>query len=247
MLYIHEIAMHKDHNIDDFKPPYNIDVSAKEEEQADHATPAHTTHLHACVDATHAIFEAFLALDINTVRALPTILFVRTSYAAVGMIKMYISFSNPKSKLSKVFNANDLKVEYYLERVSQGLQAAGEGGRCRSAAKFGQIMSMLRTWLQKKQEEDQKGGSKGPSWDGMLKADGLFKMPRMEVRAFALLLLTLGLTRISRRKRNKNNNLSRKVVWKCSARLRWTTPTVNSSRLPTTGSIRPIRTRWPTA
>lgn len=180
-LYMHEVAMHKDHNIDDFKPPYGIDAM-KEEDQADHATPAHIEHLDSCMKATHDIFDAFLAMDLDTVRALPTIIFVRTSYAAVGMIKMYISFSNPLSKLSKVFDKADLKVEYYMDRLVQSLQTAGDGDKCRSAAKFGQIIAMLRTWFQKKQEEDQKG-VKGPTWHGMLKGpNGPFNLGREKVK-----------------------------------------------------------------
>lgn len=159
--------MHNGHDVDTLQPPFELDV-LRDEKEADLATPEHIENLDHCMKATHKVFETFLAIDIDGIRALPTVMFVRTSYAAVGLIKMYLSFSVPGSKRSKVFNKNDLKVGDYLDRICTTLQSAGEGEKCRSAAKFGMILGLLREWFKKKQEEE-RTGTKPPAWQTVVR------------------------------------------------------------------------------
>lgn len=150
-LYMHEIAMHHNHNIDDFKPPYNITPLDGPSEPA-HVTPAHIDSLTICLSSIHSAFDAFLSMDVKVLRALPTLFFVRNSYAAVALIKMYSAVSAKGSKFGSIFSTADLKVEQYLDRLINRLTKTAEGGASRVAHKFSFIFGMLKNWHLKRVE-----------------------------------------------------------------------------------------------
>lgn len=157
-LYMHEIAMHHNHNIDDFKPPYNINP-IEGPPDPDSVTPAHIESLSACLQSIHAAFNAFLAMDLKSLRALPTLFFVRNSYAAVALIKMYSAVAAKGSKFATIFKPEDLKVESYMDRMINTLAKTGEGGASRVAYKFSFIFTMLKNWHLKRIEPN--NGSNG--------------------------------------------------------------------------------------
>ena len=147
-LYIHEIAIHHSHNIDDFRPPYA--VMEEDPDAPDYITAAHIESLTICLHSIHRIFNAFLAMTVANLRALPTIFFVRNSYAAVALIKMYTAITAKGSTFGSVFKPEDLKVDYYLDAVVEQLRKAGEGGQCRVASKFIHVFAMLANWQVKR-------------------------------------------------------------------------------------------------
>jgi hypothetical protein len=149
---MHEIAMHHNHNIDDFKPPYNIAPSAAGPDEPDMITPAHIESLTICQESIHSAFDSFLALDPKVVRCLPTIFFVRNSYAAVALIKMYTAVNAKGSKFGTIFKPQDLRVEYYLDALIGQFSKVAEGNQSRVAHKFGFIFNMLRSWHSKRTE-----------------------------------------------------------------------------------------------
>lgn len=149
-IYMHEVAMHVDHNIDDFKPPFL--PQPQDESHADMATPVHVDALTTCLSSIHDVFNLFLSFDHSLVNCLPTITMVRTSYASVALIKLLSAASAPGSRLGQVFNPSDLKVEYYLERVINHLKAAGDRNGGRTPAKFSLVLGMLRNWFLKRKD-----------------------------------------------------------------------------------------------
>lgn len=148
-LYMHEIAMHHNHNIDDFRPPY-IATPIDGPPDPDNVTPAHVEALTTCINSAHSAFEAFLNMDITALRALPTLFFVRNSYAAVALIKMYSAVSAKGSKFNAIFKARDLKVEYYLDRMIEAINRTCDAGLSRVAQKFTLIFNMLKSWHMKR-------------------------------------------------------------------------------------------------
>ncbi|EXJ83443.1 hypothetical protein A1O1_07066 [Capronia coronata CBS 617.96] len=155
-LYMHEIAMHHNHNVDDFRPPFNA-TPIEGPPDPDNVTPAHIEALTTCIHAAHAAFDAFLTMDIRMVRALPTLFFVRNAYAAVALIKLYTAVSAKGSKFASIFKTKDLKVEYYLDRLIEVLTKAGESGGSRVAHKFSLIFTMLKSWHMKRTEPANNG------------------------------------------------------------------------------------------
>lgn len=147
---MHEVAMHIDHNIDDFKAPFLPEQL--NESGADMATPVHVDALTTCLSSIHDVFNIFLSFDHSLVNCLPTIFMVRTSYASVALIKLLSAASAPGSRLGQVFNPSDLKVDYYLDRVISHLKAAGDQNGGRTPSKFSLVLGMLKNWFLKRKD-----------------------------------------------------------------------------------------------
>ncbi|KAI9787848.1 MAG: hypothetical protein M1816_007415 [Peltula sp. TS41687] len=147
-LYMHEIAMHVDHNVDDFKPPFNED-DLKPSRNPELLNPTHLTGLSTCLSAIQSIIGIFLTYDTETVRVQPIFQFVRVAYAVVCLTKLYFTVTSPNSEMGKVINLEDLKVEHNLDGLLETFRTAAEGDRCRPASKFLMILVMLKSWYQK--------------------------------------------------------------------------------------------------
>lgn len=152
-VYMHEIGMHIDHNIDDFKPPFLTDLP--DEAQVDLGSAAHVDALTACLTSIHEAFNIFVSLDFSVVQCLPTIHLARTSYASVALIKLSSAATSPASRLGHVFKPTDFMVEYHLNRVIHHLKVAGESDGGRTSAKFSLVLGMLKTWFLKRKDAPQ--------------------------------------------------------------------------------------------
>ncbi|RMZ87891.1 hypothetical protein DV736_g4885, partial [Chaetothyriales sp. CBS 134916] len=158
-LYMHEIAMHHNHNIDDFRPPFHA-TPIEGPPDPDFVTPTHIESLTTCMNSVHTIFDAFLSMDVTVLRSLPTLFFVRNSYAAVALIKMYTAVSAKGSKFGRIIKTDDLKVDHYLERMIAKLVETAEGGMCKVAQKFSLIFNMLKQWHVRRTDPDFLEGSR---------------------------------------------------------------------------------------
>ncbi|PGH11170.1 hypothetical protein AJ79_05012 [Helicocarpus griseus UAMH5409] len=149
-IYMHEIGMHADHNIDDFKPPFINGLNS--ETSVDLGTPAHVDALTTCLTSIHAAINTFASIDHSTLQCLPTIHYVRTAYASVALIKLFTATSHPSTRLGRVFNLTDFKIEDYLGKLIQHMKVPGESGGGRVAGRFALMLEMLKSWFVKRKE-----------------------------------------------------------------------------------------------
>ncbi|KAH0543555.1 hypothetical protein FGG08_002116 [Glutinoglossum americanum] len=159
-LYMHEIAMHIDHDGDDFRPPFIEATFSKESGKGETGllTTARISALTACLTSIHDCFRIFLSFDSTTMRCIPIYNFVRMAYAVVALIKMYLAASAPNSELGKIFKKEEMKVEYYLDALLDILRATADDDKYKPAAKFCMILLMLKTWFQKQRDGKTGGG-----------------------------------------------------------------------------------------
>lgn len=162
-LYMHEVAMHVDHNVDEFKPPFTEDALRTVNPDQGSLSTAHISALSSCLASIDGIFECFLTFDVDTVRCLPVGHFVRVAYAVVVLIKMYFAASAPNSELGKVINKDDMKVDYYLDRLVNIFKASAAEEKSRSSTKFLMVLVMLKTWFVRQREGKQSESSGQPS------------------------------------------------------------------------------------
>jgi hypothetical protein len=153
-LYMHEVAMHVDHNVDEFKPPFTEAAlrGVQDESKGLSLTPAHISALSVCLESIDGIFETFLTLDIETIRCLPVANFVRVAYAVVVLIKMYFAAATPGSELGKVIDKENMKVEQYLDGLVEIFKASAAEEKSRPSAKFLMVLIMLKTWFHRHRE-----------------------------------------------------------------------------------------------
>ncbi len=153
-LYMHEVAMHVDHNVDEFKPPFTEDALRGADTRSGlvSLTSAHISALSVCLTSIDGIFETFLSFDVETIRCLPVANFVRVAYAVVVLIKMYFAAAVPNSELGKVINKDDMKAEQYLDGLVELFKASAAEERSRPSAKFLMVLVMLKTWFHRQRE-----------------------------------------------------------------------------------------------
>ncbi|KAL1842097.1 hypothetical protein VTJ49DRAFT_6079 [Mycothermus thermophilus] len=116
-------------------------------------TTAHVDAWLACLDAINGIFDAFLSLDVQTIRCLPIFNFVRIAYGVVVLIKLYFVVSSSRSELTPFMTKDEMKVEQHLERLLDKFHAAAADDQSRPAGKFVFVLAMLRAWFLKQEEK----------------------------------------------------------------------------------------------
>ncbi|KAJ5209931.1 Transcription factor [Penicillium cf. griseofulvum] len=148
-LFVHGSAMCVNFNTDNNSPPHD---------------DLHRSSVAAVIDALttsirciHESIDVICSIDSDRLISLPTPTIARTTYPVVSLIKMYSLFMSPDSRIRKILDVQSLKIDYYLDKVIAHYRtaAARDGGR--AAAKFGNIMVLLRNWFIKKRDQGDHG------------------------------------------------------------------------------------------
>lgn len=164
-LYMHEIALQPDgssNTCEGIERPSFIDSGEKSDAgpppspppSYNNLTAAHINALSACLTAIHGIFETFLGMSIAEIRCLPVFNYVRTAYATVVFIKMYLAVSAPGSELGRVIDRDNMKVEQHLEALLAKFRETAADDRSRPAAKFMLVLALIRSWFLKQGKAD---------------------------------------------------------------------------------------------
>ncbi|KAL8755297.1 MAG: hypothetical protein Q9199_003737 [Rusavskia elegans] len=152
-LYMHEFAMHLDQALEFPGSSHQREAQdGKSMARPEVLTTAHIGALTTCLTSIHGLFDTFLHSTTEDVRTVPVFYFVRIAYATVLLIKLYLAASAPESELGKVISSNDLRVEDYLGRLRELLQAGAGPGKCRPARSFFLVLVMLQTWFERQRD-----------------------------------------------------------------------------------------------
>ncbi|ETI26154.1 hypothetical protein G647_02931 [Cladophialophora carrionii CBS 160.54] len=141
-LYIHEIAIHQDHNVDDFRPAAH---SLEERKQPEIVTAAHVEALSTLLTSSHQVLDTYLSLDSDCARTLSNLYIVWASYAIMVLMKLHWIFNSPESKFGAVF-LPDLRTNYYLDALLGRLSEISANGKNPCAAAFGFVFTKLKMW-----------------------------------------------------------------------------------------------------
>ncbi|KAI4118995.1 MAG: hypothetical protein LQ345_001026 [Seirophora villosa] len=115
-------------------------------------TTAHVGALTTCLASIHGMFDTFLEMTRDDIRTAPVFYFVRVAHASVLLIMMYFAATSPESELGKVISSDDMRVDHYLGKVRELLQAGASSGKCRPARSFYLVLVMFQTWFERKKE-----------------------------------------------------------------------------------------------
>ena len=145
-LYVHETAMSIDCKSN------SIVKSPSGEKLPTAAIAPLIDALTTCISSIHRAFDIIMNVDPDRLTCLPTVALARTSYPFVSLIKIYYLLTSPESRIGQVIDMESLKLEYYLDHVTNHYRNAASLDGGRAAAKFGNIITMLRTWFMKKKD-----------------------------------------------------------------------------------------------
>ncbi|RDI86648.1 Nucleolar GTP-binding protein 1 [Venturia inaequalis] len=140
-LYLHEIALHSQNNVEDFKAPFTEE--SFKTAASDHVLgPQHVDALTACQKSCRDILETFLSYEFDIIYALPVIFSVRVIYAVVVIIKLYIAATGP-GEIGAIIKRDELHIEQYLERLQQLFQTIMDKDRLSPHSKFLWVIQRL--------------------------------------------------------------------------------------------------------
>ncbi|EXJ62053.1 hypothetical protein A1O7_02486 [Cladophialophora yegresii CBS 114405] len=149
-LFINEIALHPEHDIDDLRSPLRIPQTKGLDELALkfkdlHFIPAREEALFACLAAIHECFDALLSTDIATASTLPNLFFVRTGYAARALRKLLnICDSQAEYEGRSHIDVRDLKFEEYLNSIIALLAKVHSENNSTVARAFGLVLAQIK-------------------------------------------------------------------------------------------------------
>lgn len=113
--------------------------------------------LKTAIRCIHQSIDIICQVEAERLISLPTTSVARTSYPVICLIKIYSLFMTPDNSFGRILDVQSLRLDYYLDKVIAHYRSAAgrNGGRC--AAKFGNIMVLLRNWFIKKRDQGDQG------------------------------------------------------------------------------------------
>lgn len=156
-LFMHEIAL----NVDTPSSPKQNKTNAEQQIQAP-LPEAQITALAKCMESIDEIFEIFLSLDVDTIRVLPVMHFVRVAYAIAILMKVYFAATSPGNPFGSVVDKDNMKVELYLEQLLHKFKDIVGEEKSRPGSKFLMVLIMLRNCFYRGQKKSN-GNSALPS------------------------------------------------------------------------------------
>lgn len=161
-IYLHEIALHPDHDAEDFRPPFFIAVKLPSTQPQTVLTPPYINAIIQCITSADDLITTFLNMSVREILQCPTLVFVRVIYASVILIKLSISAAMPSSELGNILDPASNKVETYLEQLLIHLKAVAtleDGGRHALSSRFLGILTKLKFWFQHQKPQSPGDGS----------------------------------------------------------------------------------------
>ena len=105
---------------------------------------AQVTALASCLESIDEIFSTFLSIDVDTIRVLPVMHFVRVAYAIAILIKVYFAATTPGNPFASIVNKDNMKVEQYLDDLLEKFKEIAKDEKSRPGSKFLMVLFMLR-------------------------------------------------------------------------------------------------------
>ncbi|KAL6720101.1 hypothetical protein ACLMJK_002022 [Lecanora helva] len=155
-LYLHEIALHPDHDIDDFRPPFFIAVKLPSTHPSTTLTPPYVNAIIQCITSADALITTFLGMSAEEILQCPTLVFVRVVYASVVLIKISMSANLPSSDLGNLIAPESNKIDTYLQQLLVHLRSVPtfeNGSRHVLSSKFLGILTKLKFWYERQKQQ----------------------------------------------------------------------------------------------
>ncbi|KAF2458216.1 hypothetical protein BDY21DRAFT_284481 [Lineolata rhizophorae] len=141
-LYIHEIAMHSNHNIGDFKAPFTYETFEKG--AGSHVLgPSHLDAVGKCISACRGILDIYSDADIDTILVMPALFAVRCIFALVCLMKFWVSVNRP-GDLGNLVKAQELHLEDYFQSLDRIFQSIVDVDVMAPHAKFHFVIKHLK-------------------------------------------------------------------------------------------------------
>ena len=148
-MYAHELALHVNHNIDEFAAPFAANsLRTCSFIDAQDLNASHLSALQTVIIASRGLLDAFFRLSVTDMLALPPYIYGgRVIYPVVLLMKIHKAITTSAKGAGDIIKADELHLEAYPEQlvvVSKHLIANDEHNALSRALL---IMAQLRDWF----------------------------------------------------------------------------------------------------
>lgn len=160
---MHEIALNVDTPQDQHPDQHPGQPNPNQQMEAPPLPEAQVTALASCLESIDEIFSTFLSIDVDTIRVLPVMHFVRVAYAIAILIKVYFAATSPGNPFATIVDKDNMKVEQYLDDLLEKFKEIAKEEKSRPGSKFLMVLFMLRNCFYRGQKPKTGGSSALPS------------------------------------------------------------------------------------
>ena len=144
-IYFREIALHDGHSPEVFKPPYSFEKLCPDKRSRSN-TLQHLDIILQCVTSSHTLIETFLHIDVDSLRTMPILNYIRFLYA-LFVLEMIATFSEVASNGPCDFLSREsLQLEHYSGLVIMHLKRVVGPAHCKIPSIFLGLMLRLQEW-----------------------------------------------------------------------------------------------------
>ncbi|MCJ1390085.1 hypothetical protein MMC18_002943 [Xylographa bjoerkii] len=147
-LYMHVISMHLDYDVEDFQPPYWVKVAIEPSRPIDLPT-TYIEALSTCSAAAQDLINTFLQTEIRALHHLPTVTYVRMTYAITVLVKLSVAATSSGSGTGKFVDCQGLQVTQHLKNLISHLSIAVGDRQNRVTTVFLAVVRRLKSWYLK--------------------------------------------------------------------------------------------------
>lgn len=148
-MYAHELALHINHNIDEFAAPFAANsLRTCSFIDTQDLNASHLSALQTVIVASRGLLDAFLRLSVTDMLALPPHIYGgRVIYAVVLLMKMHKAITKSAKGAGDVIKADELRLEAYLEQLVVVSKLLIANDECNALSRAFLIMAQLRDWF----------------------------------------------------------------------------------------------------
>ncbi|KAH7166476.1 hypothetical protein EDB81DRAFT_681312 [Dactylonectria macrodidyma] len=145
LIAVDEPALYYDHKISDFRPPYAIRALPLTSDPPMASDMKRTTALAQCAASAQRLITYFLDLPIDVLRSAPVITFTRTAYAAVVLVKVYVSTRANGDRENPILN-EEWTPQNFAWRIVDKLDSVAGQKRLAIPVALRHVLSNLARW-----------------------------------------------------------------------------------------------------
>ena len=123
-IYVHEQVFYGEHRPEDFRPPYVLRKFPIQSLQDNGSSRQYQDAIAASAKSAHELLDAFLAMDLQTLRTIPVIAYTRMFYSLIVLTKVFVSSVSSESWQSILIDPDSLRFDAYLEKLLSVLREA---------------------------------------------------------------------------------------------------------------------------
>jgi hypothetical protein len=112
-----------------------------------------------CISAAQSLLDTFLQISIPGLQKAPSIIYVRTVYALITLLKADYAVSTDPAGMGAVIDSKSLKLDAYLENVTSRIGKAVGEPKCRIPSHWAFVIKeKLKTWHDEHMQWRKDGG-----------------------------------------------------------------------------------------